>query len=191
MNTNTDNKVDLNENDTYGSERVVLYPEFIRKGQFDKAYASVEKALTQRKLMGHKRPRLEAIFSRTGAGEIEFSKGIEMNKATGWLGRVFKELPSSYDMCFVNYYADGDASIKEHNDTDPELTGAAITISVGDTRDFKYRTRDGLNTASLDDGSALWYNGDAVAHSVPKTKKEVGPRLSFTFRQSRSGSLPG
>ena len=92
----------------------------------------------------------------------------------------------------ANLYRDGTDSMGWHSDDEPELGPHPIiaSISLGGTRRFHMKHRDGsgeLVSLDLTHGSCLVMSGscqDKWRHQVPKTKKQVAPRVNLTFRYS-------
>jgi alkylated DNA repair dioxygenase AlkB len=97
------------------------------------------------------------------------------------------------DSCLVNLYRDGRDSVAWHGDTVRKRLPEAVvvTISLGARRAFHVRPRGGGGTVlTLHPGA-----GDLVVmggrmqheweHTVPKTARVPGPRMSVTMRHSR------
>lgn len=92
----------------------------------------------------------------------------------------------------ANLYRDGTDSMGWHSDDEPELGPEPViaSISLGATRRFHLKHRDGsgdLVSLDLAHGSCLVMSGSCQEnwrHQVPKTKKQVTPRVNLTFRYS-------
>ncbi|MDP9406616.1 MAG: alpha-ketoglutarate-dependent dioxygenase AlkB [Actinomycetota bacterium] len=102
------------------------------------------------------------------------------------------------DSCLVNLYRDGRDSVAWHGDTVRKRLPEAVvvTISLGARRAFHVRPRGGGGTVlTLHPGA-----GDLVVmggrmqheweHTVPKTARVAGPRMSVTMRHSRPVATP-
>ena len=102
------------------------------------------------------------------------------------------------DSCLVNLYRDGRDSVAWHGDTVRHRLPLAVvvTVSLGARRAFHVRPRGGGATVlTLHPGQ-----GDLVVmggrmqheweHTVPKTTRAVGPRMSVTMRHSRPLGAP-
>jgi alkylated DNA repair dioxygenase AlkB len=96
---------------------------------------------------------------------------------------------SKFSSVLLNYYRDGKDSVSWHQDDEPELgTNPTIaSISLGATRTFKFRhiTDKTTEKVELTNGSLVIMKGETQhmwQHSVPKTSKEIGPRINLTFR---------
>ncbi|GAB5541235.1 MAG: alpha-ketoglutarate-dependent dioxygenase AlkB [Sandaracinaceae bacterium] len=100
-----------------------------------------------------------------------------------------------FNSVLANYYRDGADSMGAHADDEPELGPSPAdvriaSISLGARRRFLLRPRAGGASIpySLGEGSLLEMGGTLQrthTHRVPKTKREVGPRLNLTFRVIR------
>ena len=103
-----------------------------------------------------------------------------------------------FDRIWVNLYRDGSDSVAWHGDSNrkTQLEPVVATVSLGARRKFQLRPRGGgAVVLSLSPGA-----GDLVVmggrcqhdweHTVPKTAKPVGPRMSVTVRHSGGTPLP-
>jgi alkylated DNA repair dioxygenase AlkB len=100
------------------------------------------------------------------------------------------ELGEPFLTCGMAYYRDGRDSVAWHGDTigrsSTEDTIIAI-VSVGAARPLLLRPRGGGPSIKLDvgHGDLLVMGGSAQRtweHAVPKTAKDVGPRISIQYR---------
>jgi alkylated DNA repair dioxygenase AlkB len=96
-----------------------------------------------------------------------------------------------FDSCHVNLYRDGADSVAWHGDTVRKVLRNPLVgiVSLGEPRRFHLRPRGGRITKSflLGGGDLLVMGGatqHAWEHSVPKTARGAGPRMSVTFRHS-------
>jgi alkylated DNA repair dioxygenase AlkB len=99
---------------------------------------------------------------------------------------------ATFDSVWVNLYRDGQDSVAWHGDrnakvlTDPMV----VTVSLGARRRFLLRARGTTRVAhQLEPGQGdLVVMGGACQHewehTVPKTRRPVGPRMSVTIRHS-------
>jgi alkylated DNA repair dioxygenase AlkB len=100
-----------------------------------------------------------------------------------------------FDQVWVNLYRDGSDSVAWHGDRNRfVLTRPLVaTVSLGARRKFQLRRRGTSRIAeSLQPGCGdLVVMGGACQveweHTVPKTKRPVGPRMSVTIRHSQPG----
>lgn len=94
-----------------------------------------------------------------------------------------------FNSVLLNKYRDGSDSISWHTDDEKELGKNPIIASVtfGGTRNFQLRHRDTGEKINLElsHGSLLIMQGELQhfwQHQIPKTKKQVDPRINLTFR---------
>lgn len=141
-------------------------------------------------------PRLTAWYGEPGA-TYRYS-GVSRPART-WLpsirelaGQVATAVGWHFNYVLVNRYRDGTDMLGWHADDEADLGAAPVlaAISVGAERVFRIRPRGGgASTASvLGHGSLLvmWGNSQRdYKHCLPRTKRSVGERLSFTFRRTR------
>ena len=96
------------------------------------------------------------------------------------------------DSCHVNLYRNGADSVAWHGDTVRKVLRNPLVaiVSLGEPRRFLLRPRGGGSSrAFLLGGGDLLVMGGAAQHqwehSVPKSRRDLGPRMSVTFRHSR------
>jgi alkylated DNA repair dioxygenase AlkB len=98
----------------------------------------------------------------------------------------------AFNSVLVNHYRDGQDSMGEHADDEPELGPSAAdvriaSVSLGAPRRFVLRhrrTRD-VHRFELGEGSVLVMGGTTqrhYRHHLPRTRVPVGPRMNLTFR---------
>jgi len=103
------------------------------------------------------------------------------------LSRICGEV---YNSVLCNLYRDGHDAMGWHSDDEPELGTAPViaSLSFGATRRFRLRhRRDPALRAEipLESGSLLLMAGATqknYRHDLPRTAREVGPRINLTFR---------
>jgi alkylated DNA repair dioxygenase AlkB len=109
------------------------------------------------------------------------------------LGHVHARVPAPYTGVGLNLYRDGRDSVAMHNDKLHMIVpGQPISlVSLGDPRRMRIRAkaggRDGL-TIELAHGSLLAMSHASQLsheHGIPKTARDVGPRISVVFRVRR------
>ncbi|MBO0811013.1 MAG: alpha-ketoglutarate-dependent dioxygenase AlkB [Microlunatus sp.] len=103
--------------------------------------------------------------------------------------RLSAESGATYNSCLANLYRDGRDSIGYHSDNERELGDrpTIASISLGSRRAFQVRhVGSGERwTLQLGAGDLLIMSGESQSdyrHGVPKTSREVGPRMNLTFR---------
>ena len=104
------------------------------------------------------------------------------------------ELNEPFNTVGLNYYRDGRDSVAPHNDKLPTLVpGHPIALlSLGATRRMGIRAKpvpgalaSKVIHVDLAPGSVLVMSYDSQLHfdhGIPKTRQEVGPRISLAFR---------
>ncbi len=139
-------------------------------------------------------PRLASWHGESDTGYTYSNIALEPRPWTPALSalkaRVECSLETRFNSVLVNLYRDGRDSVAWHADDEPELGPAPFiaSLSLGATRRFQLRNQaDATLKHALDlhDGSLLTMAGATQhewMHQIPKTKREVGPRLNLTFR---------
>ncbi len=105
-------------------------------------------------------------------------------------GRIEVATKARFNSVLANLYRDGADSIAWHADNEPELgpEPGIASLSLGAARRFCLRHRQDPACQAewwLTDGSLLYMAGRTQAHyrhTVPKTRKPVGPRINLSFR---------
>ncbi len=139
-------------------------------------------------------PRLTAWYG--DEGKTYSYSGIHVN-AKPWLPEMLelKEqiedvTKASYNSVLLNYYRTGQDSVAWHADDELELgpTPNIASISLGGKRTFQFKHKKSFDLKSsieLTHGSLLVMSDQTQQfwqHQIPKTKKEVIPRVNLTFR---------
>ncbi|MDQ7728374.1 alpha-ketoglutarate-dependent dioxygenase AlkB [Halomonas sp. SpR8] len=106
--------------------------------------------------------------------------------------RVESECGERFNSCLGNFYSSGEEGMSWHSDGEKDLVenGVIGALSLGGERKFSFKHRQTGESVSLtlEHGSLLVMKGSTQKnwlHSLPKTKKDVEPRVSLTFRQMR------
>jgi alkylated DNA repair dioxygenase AlkB len=138
-------------------------------------------------------PRLTAWY-----GDESYTYSGLHNKPQPWLP-VLLELKNSveevsgskFNSVLLNLYRNGQDSMGWHADNEPELGNEPViaSLSFGGERKirFKHKKKKDYKPISLDlsHGSLLLMQGATQhnwLHQIPKTAKEVEPRINLTFR---------
>lgn len=138
-------------------------------------------------------PRLTAWYGDAG---YSYS-GIRMEPQP-WIpillvikSAVEKEVDISFNSVLLNLYRNGNDSVSWHADDEKELGEAPViaSLSFGAERLFQLRRKDEQHSGHLDillaDGSMIVMAGQTQRywlHRIPKTQKQVEPRINLTFR---------
>ena len=109
-----------------------------------------------------------------------------------------------YNMLLVNWYSDGSDCIGEHRDNEKQLipNSDVVTISLGGERIFrtKYKPVNQADTQNSNETQHVVMKRDfptlnnsfmimggcfqnEYTHQIPRTKKQIGPRISITMRK--------
>lgn len=102
-----------------------------------------------------------------------------------------------FNSVLANFYRDGNDSMGWHSDNESELglNPVIASLSLGEERKFVLRHK--RNKAFrpveiyLEHGSLLVMAGETQhnwRHSIPKTRKAIGPRVNLTFRLVKNNS---
>jgi alkylated DNA repair dioxygenase AlkB len=143
-------------------------------------------------------PRLTAWM---GHGVYRYS-GI-VNEPAPWPGvlaslreRLRRELGVDFNSCLANLYRDGTDSIGYHSDNESELgpRPTIASVSLGARRRFVLRHRGTHARWSWDlgQGDLLVMRDESQSdytHAVPKTSRQVRPRMNLTFRWFQTRAL--
>lgn len=140
-------------------------------------------------------PRLELLFGDR-AFRYTYSDSVQ-HQAQPWpdflktlRDRITAATGYSFQVALGNLYRHGQDSNGYHADDEPELghNPAIASISLGATRTFRLKRK---GTQQLSVGLELTHGSlllmlpgcqEAWVHTIPKTKKVVGPRVNWTFR---------
>jgi alkylated DNA repair dioxygenase AlkB len=131
-------------------------------------------------------PRLTAFYG--GANGHTWTPDLLQIKE-----RVENECGITFDGVLLNFYRDGNDSVAWHSDTLPAdgRHHPIASVTFGDTQVFKVRHKIRNGTPQLEipltHGSFLLMGDsmqDLYEHHVPKTSRQVGPRINLTFRIS-------
>lgn len=140
-------------------------------------------------------PRLTSLHGTTNQGygyaNIRMQAQPMMPELNDILQRIAKIDNSDFNIVLLNLYRDGNDSNGWHADNEKELGQNPViaSVSLGAPRLFKLKHRYDKNLKHkllLESGSLLLMSGATQhywLHQVPKTKKQVGPRINLTFRK--------
>jgi len=129
-------------------------------------------------------PRLTAYYG--GPNGFAWTDELLAIKA-----KVETECGITFNRVLLNYYRDGNDSVAWHSDTLPTegKHHAIASVTFGETRHFKIRhkSRKDVDQLSipLTHGSLLLMGDtmqDHYEHHIPKTSRNIGPRINLTFR---------
>ncbi|MEO1089628.1 MAG: alpha-ketoglutarate-dependent dioxygenase AlkB [Pseudomonadota bacterium] len=97
----------------------------------------------------------------------------------------------TFNCVLLNFYRDGRDSVAWHRDAEPALGPDPViaSVSLGATRRFAFRHRhrkDARIALELASGSCLVMGNGCQRnwlHTLPKTRRPVGPRINLTYRR--------
>lgn len=141
----------------------------------------------------HPQPRLTCLFGNEGKPYGYSNIVMQPHQWTPSIMYIKEEVEKVIDANFTtvlaNLYRDGQDSNGWHADNEKELGRNPIiaSVSFGAERTFqlKHNTLDCKQNIILQHGSLLIMKGSTQhfwKHQIPKTKKEIGPRINLTFR---------
>ena len=182
---------------------VVLHPRWMADADAASLFALLEADVPWKqehiRLFGatHAVPRLTAWYGEPGAAYV-YSGLLQV--PAPWLPelarlrqRVEAAAGHGFNSMLANLYRDGDDAVAWHADDEPELGAQPViaSLSLGATRRFRLRARDAHERQTeldLHAGDLLLMRGSCQArceHTVPRTRKQAGPRINLTFRNVR------
>ena len=164
---------------------------------FEKLLKEVSWQQQNIKLFGKEipQPRLTAFFAEKG---ISYTySGLQLKPETFSseildLKQQTEEVSGfEFNTCLANLYRDGNDSMGWHADDEQVLGKNPViaSISLGGVRSFQFKHKTNKNLKEkieLQHGSLLIMKGIMQhywKHQLPKTKKEVSPRINLTFRK--------
>jgi alkylated DNA repair dioxygenase AlkB len=140
-------------------------------------------------------PRLTAWFGDPGRNYTYSAIAMSASPWTPMLsmirGLVEGLSGEQFNSVLCNLYRSGEDGLAWHSDDEPELGSkpTIASVNLGQARRFLFRRRDDHSVKTeflLGHGDVLIMRGLTQAlceHSVPKTKKHLGPRINLTFRR--------
>lgn len=139
-------------------------------------------------------PRRSAWFSCHGHSYTYSNIVHEPRPLPGFLEAIRQQLEEQsgfrFNSVLANLYENGQHSVGWHADNEPEL-GSDVNIasfSLGAIRKLRLRhrsRRDLRLSVTLEHNSLLLMCApmqDYWLHELPKTSRDVGPRINFSFR---------
>lgn len=110
--------------------------------------------------------------------------------------RVLAHVGAPFSHVGLNFYRDGRDSVAPHNDHLHELQDGQpiVLLSLGATREMVISTKAAPRRSlrlALEAGSLLLMSYATQLHydhGIPKTKDDVGPRISLAFRVRAAGA---
>ncbi len=177
------------------------FPDFLNTKKanflFEKLLKEIRWQQQNIKLFGKEipQPRLTAFFAEKGISYTYSGLHLEPETFSAEileLKQQTEELSGfEFNTCLANLYRDGNDSMGWHADDEKVLGKNPIiaSISLGGVRSFQFKHKTNKNLKEkidLQHGSLLIMQGSMQhfwKHQLPKTKKEVAPRINLTFRK--------
>ncbi|WP_315897468.1 alpha-ketoglutarate-dependent dioxygenase AlkB family protein [Dokdonia sp. Hel_I_53] len=179
---------------------VVYYPAIFNKKEaahyFETLYKNTHWRQDQIKVYGkvYPQPRLTALYANNSKPYSYSNITMHPERFTFALSEIKKKVEAITNVCFttclLNLYRDGQDSNGWHADNEKELGTEPViaSVSLGAERTFKLRkiSDHRIKTKlTLEAGSMLIMKGTTQhkwQHQIPKTSKNVAPRINLTFR---------
>lgn len=170
-------------------ELIVLH-DFFEDLQYAALYSSIEWHQHRIKLFGKEIP--EPRLSQWCGSSYTYSGKTRTAKVMPQLLQCLAEKVSNhcnfqFNSVLANLYRTGQDSMGWHADNEPEIDQALIaSYSIGGQRTFAIRNSEKVRmNIPLPSNSLLLMKNMQKdhQHAVPKTKKEIEPRINLTFRR--------
>ena len=196
-------------NSLFPSEKIVFdvpdavieyYPNFFEEAQakefFDKLYHEIPWQQDAITVFGktHAQPRLTALFGNEGK-PYSYSNIVmqphSWNPLLMFIKNKIEEICNeNFTTILLNLYRNGKDSNGWHADNERELGRNPViaSVSFGSERSFHLQHNsiaDAKLKITLGNGSLLLMKGETQhywKHQIPKTSKEINPRINLTFR---------
>lgn len=201
MNVHTDNKIVLDLPDA----ELVYYPRFFAQKIADSCFEQLMDQTRWKqddiKVFGkvYPQPRLTALYGEAGKPYTYSGISMQPEPFTPLLGSIKEQVErisrEHFSTVLLNLYRNGQDSNGWHSDDEKELGKNPViaSLSFGQTRKFKLRHKEKSNLKEdldLKHGSLLIMSGPTQhywKHQVPKTARDVDPRINLTFRLIKTG----
>ena len=179
---------------------VEYYPNFFNtlqaKELFDKLYHEIPWQQDEITVFGktHPQPRLTALFGNEGKPYSYSNIVMQPHSWNSLLTFIKNEVEEickeNFTTVLLNLYRDGKDSNGWHADNEKELGRNPViaSVSFGAERSFHLQHNtisDAKLKLTLQNGSLLLMKGETQhnwKHQIPKTAKEIKPRINLTFR---------
>ncbi|SKB61361.1 Alkylated DNA repair dioxygenase AlkB [Salegentibacter holothuriorum] len=177
------------------------FPNFLLKAEADFLLKKILKEVHWQqqniKLFGKQipQPRLTAFYAEKGISYTYSGLQLKPDSFSTelWdLKQKTEELTGfNFNTCLANLYRHGKDSMGWHADDEKVLGKNPViaSISLGGIRRFQFKhktNKDLKESIELQHGSLLIMKGSMQhfwKHQLPKTKKEVSPRINLTYRK--------
>ena len=182
---------------------IEYYPNFFKEIQakefFDKLYQEIPWQQDPITVFGktHSQPRLTALFGNEGKPYSYSNIVMQPHRWNPLLmfikNEVEEKCNENFTTVLLNLYRDGKDSNGWHADNEKELglNPVIASVSFGAERSFHLQHNsipEAKLKITLGNGSLLLMKGETQhfwKHQIPKTSREVSPRINLTFRVIR------
>jgi len=178
---------------------VYYYPTLFEKSIADQLFEILTTSIRWQqddiKVFGkvYKQPRLTALYASNNNSYTYSNITMKPHQFTEELLLIKNKIETicseTFTSCLLNQYRNGQDSNGWHADNEKELgpEPAIASISFGEERafHFKHKTKDLKQKIVLQHGSLLLMRGKTQEHwlhQIPKSKKNMKPRINLTFR---------
>jgi alkylated DNA repair dioxygenase AlkB len=176
---------------------VIVVPGFLTEEEADQLLATIKAKADFRQYMSGRRaprPRMEAWY---GLWDYKYGRGETLKARMpmpDYLTALIEKIAAAghgaeYNGVLINWYKDGSQSIGAHSDDDygdPSPTIPTLVLGAARPLIFTLKADKKVNTSySPGHGDLLVMRGTTNAkwkHEIKKAEKDVGERVSLTFR---------
>lgn len=177
------------------------FPDFLTQEKADLLLQKLVKEVPWQqqniKLFGKEipQPRLTAFYAEKGISYTYSGLQLKPDSFSTELWELKQKTEAlsgfGFNTCLANLYRDGSDSMGWHADDEKVLGNNPViaSISLGGIRRFQFKhktNKDLKESIELQHGSLLIMKASMQhfwKHQLPKTKKEVAPRINLTFRK--------
>lgn len=143
----------------------------------------------------HLIPRDTAWFSKDGLAYTYSGIKMDPDPYPAFIKKIQQKIDTienfGFNSVLLNRYNDGSDKVSWHSDDERELSGIVniASVSFGHTRVFQLRKKPNTKKdleINLEHGSLLIMKDPLQQnweHQVPKTSRDIGPRINLTFRK--------
>lgn len=184
------------------SGEIIFYPNYFSRDEADAYYerCNSEQVPWNRETISmygntYPVPRDTAWFSRDGLAYTYSGIKMDPDPYPNFIEAIQKKIDNDdkygFNSVLLNRYNDGSDKVSWHADDEKELSSNINIASVcfGATRPFQLR-RKGQTKKELEvpmEHGSLLIMKDPLQHywehQIPKTSKDIGPRINLTFRK--------
>ena len=139
-------------------------------------------------------PRWQQAYGKSYSYSGNVNMALEipelLQSILDWSNNNDTDSSNPFNMILINWYLDGTHSIAPHSDDTRQLVDQSSIwcFSFGQIRKFTLENKQTLEKTNinLENNSLITMNDNTQGeyrHSIPKTKKDIGKRISITLRK--------